>query len=107
MKISLLFVLFGLASSYAASVESQPRAGPIIWQEEFDLLDRGRWKHLITAWRGGNNEFQYYDNLPENRYLPPNRKSCIQFLVESCDNLEPIHFKIATYVTESFTSNQL
>lgn len=63
-----IFTLFALiACGQAASIEAQAR-GPIIWQEEFDYFDGGKWKHLITAWRGGNNEFQYYDNLGENRY---------------------------------------
>ena len=66
MKLVALLFVFGLASSQATSLQSLPR-GPIIWQEEFDYLDYGRWKHLITAWRGGNNEFQYYDNLNQNR----------------------------------------
>ena len=65
MKLAY-FSLVVLAVCQAASNENQAR-GPLIWQEEFDVLDTGTWTHLITAWRGGNNEFQYYDNLPENR----------------------------------------
>ena len=52
------------------SISSEPTTpSPInlVWQEEFDSFDTKRWKHLITGWRGGNNEFQYYDNLPQNR----------------------------------------
>jgi hypothetical protein len=57
--------LFSLVVCYAA-VNGQVR-GPIIWQDEFEFLDYSKWMHLITAWRGGNNEFQYYHNLTENR----------------------------------------
>ena len=59
MKVSALILLIAVY----ATVEAR---GPLIWQEEFNTLDTTRWKHLITGWRGGNNEFQYYDNLPEN-----------------------------------------
>lgn len=43
------------------------RAGELIFEDEFNTFDLNRWKHLITAWRGGNNEFQYYTNRTENR----------------------------------------
>jgi len=62
MKLSATLILIFVTKSLL--VEAR---GPLIWQEEFDFLDYSRWKHLITGWRGGNNEFQYYDNLPENR----------------------------------------
>ena len=39
----------------------------LIFQDEFDELDTSIWQHLITAWRGGNGEFEYYSNRPENR----------------------------------------
>ena len=65
MKLTFL-VLVALVVQQTASIGNQVR-GPIIWQEEFDYLDYSKWMHLITAWRGGNNEFQYYDNLGENR----------------------------------------
>lgn len=42
--------------------------GRLIFQEEFNSLDKSRWQHVITAWRGGNNEFEYYTDRPENRY---------------------------------------
>ena len=44
------------------------RAGNIIFEEKFDTFDRNTWTHLITGWRGGNKEFQYYTDRPENRY---------------------------------------
>ena len=42
--------------------------GRLIFQEEFNSLNKSRWQHLITAWRGGNNEFEYYTDRPENRF---------------------------------------
>ena len=42
--------------------------GRLIFQEEFNTLNKSRWQHVITAWRGGNNEFEYYTDRPENRY---------------------------------------
>ena len=75
MKLAILTVFAVLAVCHVdsynrpARYKSPSARGPLIWQEEFDALDYSRWKHLITAWRGGNNEFQYYDNLPENRYI--------------------------------------
>lgn len=43
------------------------RSQTLVFQEDFNTLNRTRWLHLITAWRGGNNEFQYYTNRSENR----------------------------------------
>jgi len=56
--------------AYEECMQSTPGSATIlnfVWQEEFNTLNATRWKHIITGWRGGNNEFQYYDNLPENR----------------------------------------
>ena len=55
-----------LLAAFVFQAEAAPR-GPLIWTEEFDSLNYGTWTHLITGWRGGNNEFQYYTNRPENR----------------------------------------
>lgn len=68
---TMKFLLFSLILCTAALAAPSPK-GPIIWQEEFDSLDTTRWKHLITAWRGGNNEFQYYTDRGENRYTDKN-----------------------------------
>lgn len=66
MELTLL-ALFPLVLGRAASnIDTQGR-GPIVWQDEFEFLDYSKWMHLITAWRGGNKEFQYYHNLTENR----------------------------------------
>ncbi len=65
MELTIL-ALFSLVVCRALNTDSQGR-GPIIWQDEFEFLDYSKWMHLITAWRGGNQEFQYYHNLTENR----------------------------------------
>jgi hypothetical protein len=57
-----LMALVILLTQYPAEAR-----GPLIWQEEFDALNTSRWKYLITGWRGGNSEFQYYADYPENR----------------------------------------
>ena len=62
----LLFIFSIL--SLVISVFTQT-SGTLIFQEDFNTLDRSRWMHLITAWRGGNNEFQYYTNRTENRLI--------------------------------------
>ena len=59
---STIIALVLLVSQYTAEGR-----GPIIWQEEFDTLNTSRWKYMITGWRGGNSEFQYYADYPENR----------------------------------------
>jgi hypothetical protein len=44
-------------------------AEKLVWQDEFDSFDLSKWNHLVTAWGGGNQEFQYYRNDRRNRYL--------------------------------------
>jgi hypothetical protein len=39
----------------------------LVWQDEFDTFDLSKWSHLVTAWGGGNQEFQYYRNSRKNR----------------------------------------
>lgn len=69
MKLAFFAPFFLVVFCQAeANTDSQVR-GPIIWQDEFEFLDYTKWMHLITAWRGGNNEFQYYHNLTENSYV--------------------------------------
>jgi len=59
----LATVLLLLCLWHAVSAET------LVWQDEFDTLDLGKWDHLVTAWGGGNQEFQYYRNDRRNRYL--------------------------------------
>lgn len=46
-----------------------PRQPKLIWEDNFDNLDEGRWHHLVSAWGGGNEEFQYYRNVRKNRQV--------------------------------------
>lgn len=39
----------------------------LIFEDNFDTLNRSTWQHLITSWRGGESQFQYYTNRTENR----------------------------------------
>ncbi|PSN31228.1 hypothetical protein C0J52_27120 [Blattella germanica] len=41
----------------------------LVWQDEFDSFNLNEWKHLVTAWDGGNSEFQYYRNDRKNSYV--------------------------------------
>jgi len=41
----------------------------LIWSEEFSSLNLDTWTHLVTAWDGGNREFQYYRNDRKNRLV--------------------------------------
>lgn len=44
-------------------------AEKLVWQDEFDTFDLNKWNHLVTAWGGGNQEFQYYRNSRKNSYV--------------------------------------
>lgn len=68
----LVFITFAILLTICQVTVGNPQPqvrGPLIWQEEFDALDYSKWMHLITGWRGGNNEFQYYHNYTQNRYI--------------------------------------
>jgi len=59
----LATVLLFLCICHAGSAET------LVWQDEFNTLDLSEWSHMISAWGGGNQEFQYYRNDRRNRYL--------------------------------------
>lgn len=61
----LLVATLALQGSVHAGVP--PRQPKLIWEDNFDTLDPSKWGHLITAWRGGNDEFQYYRDDRRNR----------------------------------------
>ena len=42
--------------------------GNLIFQDEFNSFNTSRWQHIITTWRGGNDEFEYYTDRSENRF---------------------------------------
>ncbi|XP_069683835.1 beta-1,3-glucan-binding protein-like isoform X2 [Periplaneta americana] len=41
----------------------------LVWSDEFDTFNLNEWSHLVTAWDGGNREFQYYRNDRRNSYV--------------------------------------
>ncbi|ODN05965.1 Beta-1,3-glucan-binding protein [Orchesella cincta] len=75
----LLFtVLFSTTTDLAVGAVSPTRInkdartfapGEIIWQDEFDYLDRSKWSNEINFNGGGNGEFQIYDDYGENAYV--------------------------------------
>jgi ABC-type Fe3+ transport system permease subunit len=63
----------GLVAAVAAVVlflalVSTVSAEALLWHDEFDVLNLGVWNHLVTAFRGGNSEFEYYRNNRKNWY---------------------------------------
>jgi beta-glucanase (GH16 family) len=41
----------------------------LIWEDNFDTFDPSKWDYEITAWGGGNGEFQVYTDDPDNTYV--------------------------------------
>lgn len=41
----------------------------LVWQDEFDRLDMGKWQYEVTASGGGNSEFQVYTPSSANSYV--------------------------------------
>jgi len=41
----------------------------LVWRDEFYTLDLSKWSHVVSAWSGGIQEFQYYRNDRRNRYM--------------------------------------
>ena len=67
LPLVLLLLFFTLKPIYAFWSEFYQYRGPLIFNEDFNTFNKSRWQHIITAWRGGNQEFEYYTNRPENR----------------------------------------
>jgi len=45
----------------------------LVWADEFNFLDLSKWQHEITAWGGGNSEFQLYTQEPTNSFVRDGR----------------------------------
>ena len=41
----------------------------LVWQDEFDTLDLDKWQQEVTAWGGGNFEFQVYTPDSTNSFV--------------------------------------
>jgi len=66
MSLAKALLLLAL-SSVALSASTHNPKETLIWEDNFDGLDEGRWRHLVSAWSGGNQEFVYYRNVRKNR----------------------------------------
>ncbi|CAD7089077.1 unnamed protein product [Hermetia illucens] len=44
-------------------------SGDLIFEDNFDWLDQGKWQHEVTLGGGGNWEFQWYVNDRRNSYV--------------------------------------
>lgn len=44
-------------------------AGELIFEDNFDTLDKSKWLHENTMWGGGNWEFQWYSDDPKNSFV--------------------------------------
>ncbi|XP_046462525.1 beta-1,3-glucan-binding protein-like [Daphnia pulex] len=62
IKTSIVFII----SMLIPNVIAVPK---LIFEDNFDTLNRSTWQHLITSWRGGQSQFQYYTNRTENSYV--------------------------------------
>jgi len=45
----------------------------LVWEDNFDFLDPGKWQHEVTATGGGNSEFQLYTQDRANSYTRDGR----------------------------------
>lgn len=63
---SICFSALLLSSLVINQVLAVPK---LIFEDNFDTLNQSTWQHLITSWRGGQSQFQYYTNRTENRYF--------------------------------------
>lgn len=48
-------------------------SGDLIFEDNFDNLDFGKWRHEMSMWGGGNYEFQWYVNDRANTYTTGGR----------------------------------
>ncbi|XP_055538346.1 beta-1,3-glucan-binding protein-like [Wyeomyia smithii] len=48
-------------------------SGQLIFEDNFDYLDRSVWEHENTVGGGGNNEFQWYSGSDRNSYIKDGR----------------------------------
>lgn len=55
-------------ASGSAAPKGQICSGSLIFDENFDRLDKGKWQPEVTLWGGGNNEFQWYVADDENSF---------------------------------------
>ena len=70
---AVLIVLAVIAIIFLLILEPGPLTDQdsetLVWAEEFDILNEATWQHLVTGWRGGNHEFQYYRDDRRNSFV--------------------------------------
>ncbi|XP_057370125.1 beta-1,3-glucan-binding protein-like isoform X1 [Daphnia carinata] len=66
LRTTVLVLLFSLFSNQISGATAVPT---LIFEDNFDTLNRSTWQHMITSWRGGQSQFQYYTNRTENSYV--------------------------------------
>lgn len=81
MKLLILFTVLSVFLDFSdactvttASGTRAPAAGSfcsgaLIFEDNFDTLDQGKWRHAGTMSGGGNEEFQWYVNDRFNSYV--------------------------------------
>jgi len=67
MKYTTTSVLLALGA--LAALAALAAAEKLVFNEDFNTLDQSKWRHDVSAWRGGNFEFQYYRNSRNNSYV--------------------------------------
>jgi len=51
------------------ATRNMTKKGALIFGDEFNTFNKSVWNHMITSWRGGLNQFQYYTNRSENSWV--------------------------------------
>jgi hypothetical protein len=65
IRLSLGLILLGQCVQAQRAMGTK---GKLIFADEFNTFNRSTWQPMITSWRGGQNQFQYYCNSTNNRY---------------------------------------
>jgi len=68
MTAVIVLILFAAAARLCAGLDNWEKYA-LVWSDEFNTLDLKKWSHAITAWGGGNNEFQLYTQEATNSFV--------------------------------------
>lgn len=71
----------------ASQADKKPEEWRLIWEDNFDFFDSSKWEHEVTAWGGGNNEFQVYIPDKKNVYVEDGSLKIRATLLK--DNINP------------------
>ena len=67
-----------MTKEVSSEAAAEPMLGEwvMVWNDEFDSpdIDRTKWNHVVAGGGFGNNESQYYTDLPENSFI---QDSCL------------------------------